>query len=405
MRMRNTQTLPPVGVPVLGELLTIVRDSLCDDWHEQWCVGCRRTFFARRVTDVCAAASCATARRSLCARRIPVRPDTLWNRLRDHFVAHGFAPVRQDNVISPTGETMFMSAALQVLDPVVHAGAPAPKEPYIVAQPVIRLNCAPQMGLEAGFSTSFVNVATEEVVDCAGNYARHLHAWLRAFRAIGLDEKRLSLIAEPIRFRGGLHEGNYLVFDHGGIELGEGIYIDTLRTRPLLRVLDFGFGLERLLWAVNGTPTYYDNFGPLTARAQRRYRLIDAARTTVLLASTGIKPGHRSHGYRLRWSIGRLRASLGNADPAPLLRHAFDEWSAFVDMPLSGNECVVVAELHRQTNLELCRRLEIRPSADVQMDPESFCQTLIARGVPLVALLGTGGDTGSDDGDGGGRYG
>jgi hypothetical protein len=392
-------------MPALEAVVSTTRATLSSEWGEHTCSLCQRKFFSRRRSDICRAASCPTARRSLSPRAKPASLADLWQRLRGYFTARGFTPVRPGGIVSPTGETLFMSAALQLLDPVVHNGLPAPAGPVVAAQPVIRLNCTPQVGAEDGFSTSFVNVASEEIVGSVDGYARHLQAWLGAFRRLGLDESRLTLIAEPVRFRGGIHEGNYLLFDYGGVELGEGIYIDTTHTRASLQVLDFGFGLERLLWALNGTPTYYDNFGPVTARIQRRYQLVDAARTTVLIASSGVEPGHRSHGYRLRSSVRRLRAGLAGADPVPLLRHAFDEWSAFIRPPLSLEACVavVVAELQRQTNLELCRRLGIRPPADVGTEPEAFCQALLGHGIPFTVLLGVGGGSGGGAADDGGN--
>jgi hypothetical protein len=255
---------------------------------------------------------------------------------------------------------------------------------------VIRLNSTPNVGAGEGFSTSFVNLGTEEVVDSIRGYERHLLAWTGALRALGLDESQLVLIAEPVRFRGGSHEGSYLVLDHGGVEIGEGIHVDTVRTRPEIHVLDFGFGLERLLWAVNGAATYEDSLGPLAARLDGRHRSVDAARTAVLMAMTGIVPAHRSHGYRMRVTVRRLGAALGGASPIALLRHAYHEWSTFIRPSVSEKDCigVITDELNRRINILLCQQLGIRPPGSrLSSDSEAFCALLLARGLSFTALI------------------
>lgn len=389
-----TTTAAAVHADEVGSLADVVeatRRALPTRWHEQRCLACRRTFFSPVATDICMAASCDTWRLRLRPRACPIPAEALWRAVRGHVTALGFtAAAFPDEIVSHTGETLFISAALQILDPVVHCGAPVPLAPLVAAQPVIRLNSTPDVGGREGFSTAFVNLGTEEVVDSVAAYGRHLLAWIGALRALGLDESRLVLIAEPVRFHGGLHEGSYLVLDYGGVEIGEGVFIDTVRTHRGLQVVDFGFGLERLLWAVNGTPTYYDNLGPFPARLQGCREAVDAARTAVLMALAGIEPGHRSRGYRMRVTVRRLGDALQGTDATALLRHAHREWSVFIRPSVSEQGCIAVigSELDRGANLLLCRRLGIRPpDGALLMDQDAFCALLLRRGVTFSAML------------------
>jgi hypothetical protein len=315
----------------------------------------------------------------------------LWRRLSQHFGNAGFTTPTPRPIVNPTGETLFTSAALQVIDPVVHEGAPRHEEPMIVAQPVIRLNSTDAVGLPEGFSTSFVNIGTEQVVRTFDAFGAHLGAWLAGLRSVGLEHSRLCLIAEPVRFRGGRYEGWYLVLDHGGIEMGEAIAIDTVRGHPGMKVLDFGFGLERILWAVNGTPTYYDSIGPLSERLEGHVALVDAARTAMLMAMTGIEPGHRSHGYRMRQAVGRLADQVDGFDvPERVLLHSYDYWSSFLvpTVPPAESLHVIGLELMRRTNLRLCRDLGIEPPAgSTTSPPDSFIEHLLTRGITYGELL------------------
>jgi hypothetical protein len=354
-------------------------------WVERRCRTCGRAFLATTMRNDCGSRGCGSVRPRAGNRTEMRAPGTLWAAVRPALADAGFFERRLDDLVCTVGEPIFIIAALQTLDDVMYRGAALPTQPSFAAQPSIRMRYVDEVGDVEGFGTSFVNIATHEFDITPARFDAHLALWLGILNQLGIARSELTLIEETVPFVAGPYRGWYLLLNWRGIEIGEAIRIDRARTADgrELALLEFSFGLERLLWAVNGTAAYHRNIGPPLARILDSPVLVDAARTATLMAMAGITPGARGPGGRLRMMVARLDRALGTAALAPLVRHCHAEWRPFLTPQREPDAAldVIARELARQRTLALARRIGCKEHiAAAAGTPEALAERLLAAG-------------------------
>jgi len=170
-------------------------------------------------------------------------------------------------------------ASIADFQPFVTGGVvPPPANPLTISQPCIRLNDLDAVGRSGRHLTCFemmahhaFNSADEEIywkedtLELCSNF----------IRSIGGDLQSLTFKEHP--WYGGGNAGPSVEVLIGGLEVATLVFMNLGRTKtehpptmidgkeyyPMdLRIVDTGYGLERLVWASKGSPTIYDAVFP-----------------------------------------------------------------------------------------------------------------------------------------------
>ena len=362
-------------------------------WEHASCPRCgRSTFIKRRGARLTCCEAYAEAPRP--PRPRSSRPPRLiWRDVEQLLRArkHPFDLVSP--IVNPHRDTVFVVAGVQIFHPTVFGDVEPPSGLRVVPQPCVRLRYLDEVPHPRGLSTSFVNLCSEEFAVSTTAYFAHMDLWIDVFSAVGLHANYMVLSVNPDAWDVQPYMGATLTFTWCGIELGEGIWIHTIKNERLAGrgIMDFGFGLDRLVWAVNRTDTYYENIGPASRFEPALVRTLDRLRTIALLVGSGLRPGNRDAPLQLRRLLARYFSEAPHFD----FRHAFrafhDFWSDFYPLSSSQADCVGIVneELDRNLRIRLCREADL-PAATAANghDAESLFWQLRMR--PRALLHGGG---------------
>ncbi|MCX8137101.1 alanine--tRNA ligase [Pyrobaculum aerophilum] len=195
------------------------------------------------------------------------------------FERRGHARIKRYPVVARWRDDVYLvGASIYDFQPWVTSGAvPPPANPLVISQPSIRLTDVDKVGRSGRHLTGF-----EMMAHHAFNYPDKFIYWIdeTAEYAYEFFTKELGIPPEEITFKESIWEGGgnagecfevlvrglevaTLVFMH--YEVKEGKYVEL----PL-KIVDTGYGLERIYWLIRGTPTIYDAvFGPYLDKARR----------------------------------------------------------------------------------------------------------------------------------------
>lgn len=183
------------------------------------------------------------------------------------FEENGHTPIKRSPVIARRwrDDILLTIASIVVFQPWVTKGIVEPvANPLVIAQPCIRLNDIDNVGRTGRHMTCFTMAAhhafnkeddfkywTDKTVELCFNFMKRL----------GIDEKSITFIESW--WEGGGNAGPcYEVITHG-VELATLVFMqyekigDSYKEIPL-KIVDTGYGIERFVWASQGTPTAYD---------------------------------------------------------------------------------------------------------------------------------------------------
>lgn len=363
--------------------------SLCE------CSHCGLAFLASPARSYCGRPRChsqsAEPSEAICP---PQFPEQLWHLVRTHFNDAGFATVNRCDIANPSNRgTRFVGAGLQIFEDAIEKGTPPPTGPLFVPQPAIRLNYWAAVGKVAGTSTSFLNLCTEHARSSLRDFLRHLDIWLSLLRTIKIRKNDITIILSTERWRGGPFAGPCIVLEVRGTEIGDAILIDegAGSARDFLPIVDFSFGLERIVCVVNAGLPYHAFIGPLPETAlPGNERAIDRIRTATLMCLAGISPSSRGHGRYLRRAVNDSMAR-SPIDFAAAVSHAHRYWSNFVtpQRQLSECRCILESELARARTIQIARNLnmESRIAHIGSMEStDDACRQLLSSGVRFEDL-------------------
>ncbi|KXA90503.1 hypothetical protein AKJ57_04110 [candidate division MSBL1 archaeon SCGC-AAA259A05] len=169
-------------------------------------------------------------------------------------------------------------ASIADFQPWVTSGeAPPPANPLVVSQPSIRLNDVDNVGRSGRHFTLFFmgghhafNTKNEQIywndltVDLCHEFMTD---------ALGIDREEITYVQDF--WKGGGNAGEDFEVNVRGLELSTLVFMqygieDDNRYELPLKIVDTGYGIERLVWASQGTPTSYEAvFGPLIEKIRR----------------------------------------------------------------------------------------------------------------------------------------
>jgi alanyl-tRNA synthetase len=211
------------------------------------------------------------------------RPHTL-GEMREAFLSfferNGHARIDRYPVVARWRDDIYLTiASIADFQPFVTSGVvPPPANPLTISQPCIRLNDLDSVGRSGRHLTLF-----EMMAHHAFNTDEHEVYWKdrtvalcdEFLASIGADLPRVTYKEHP--WIGGGNAGPSVEVLIGGLEVATLVFMNLGRINtekpPVMlageayypmktRIVDTGYGLERLVWASQGSPTVYDAVFP-----------------------------------------------------------------------------------------------------------------------------------------------
>ncbi len=214
--------------------------------------------------------------------------DAMRNSFIDYFKAHGHTALDRYPVIARWRNDIYLTiASIADFQPHVTSGAvDPPANPLVISQPCIRLNDLDSVGRSGRHLTNFEMMGhhafnspeediywKEEAVEYCFDYYTD---------TLGIDPLSLTFREDP--WVGGGNAGPALEVLAGGLELATLVFMSMERDpngdvelkgdhySPMdMRVVDPGYGLERMVWASQGTPTIYEAIHPTLTEILKEY--------------------------------------------------------------------------------------------------------------------------------------
>ncbi|HLF16782.1 MAG TPA: alanine--tRNA ligase [Candidatus Thermoplasmatota archaeon] len=198
------------------------------------------------------------------------------------FESKGHGRIPRNPVVARWRDDIYLNiASIANYQPHTTSGeVPPPANPLVVSQPCIRLNDLANIGRSGRHFSCF---------EMMGHHAFNSKAWGEKYwteecvaygvefltKILGLDGNRITF--KESTWSGGGNAGPCVEVFAGGLEVATLVFmcleeheageftIKGERYRKMdLRIIDTGWGLERLAWASTGTPTAYDTVFPET---------------------------------------------------------------------------------------------------------------------------------------------
>ncbi len=212
-----------------------------------------------------------------------VRPESL-SEVRERFLRfferHGHTRINRYPVVARwRSDVYFVGASIYNFQPWVTEGiVPPPANPLVISQPSIRFTDIDKVGRSGRHLTGF-----EMMAHHAFNYPdRHVY-WIdeTVKYAYEFFTEELGIEEEDIVFKenvweGGGNAGECFEVIIRGLEVATLVFmhykvVNGKYVEMPIKVVDTGYGLERIYWLLTGRPTVYDAvFGPLIERLRVR---------------------------------------------------------------------------------------------------------------------------------------
>lgn len=313
----------------------------------------------------------------LSKKKVLVSHKDLSEAFEQFFTQRGYGRVPALKMQGTSDKTDLVIAGVQVYDEVFHHGKAPFMENLIILQPSVRMRFKDSVGVNGGTSTAFINFCTESLSQSIDDFLESFDHWIAFLSSVGLFAGDLVLVEKPCRKNWGTGEflGVGIHVLYGGLEIGHAMYalIPTMEKQTYF-LSDIGFGLERVLWAINKTEDYFGLLIPLTSQISEARN--DSLRSATLLVAGGVIPSSRGAGSHLRKFCKDLsEATL--LDWRSSIETYFDYWSYYIDavFPIEEVVKIIALEIDRHINLRICQTFNF-PSPQ-QETTESYANRLV----------------------------
>ena len=237
-------------------------------YKKQICSKCGNTFWSIRQRDTCGDAPCDEY--EFIGNPVTDKQYDLMGiqkKFKGFFADNGHTPIDRYPVLAKRwrNDVFLVGATIYDFQPWVTSGMmEPPANPLTIAQPSIRLNDVDNVGRTGRHMTCFTMGAhhafntEDKSVYWKDDTLRYCHEFLVS---IGINPEEITYIESW--WKGGGNEGPSFEICAHGVELATLVFIqykttkDGLEEIPL-RIVDTGYGLERIAWVSQGTPTAYD---------------------------------------------------------------------------------------------------------------------------------------------------
>jgi alanyl-tRNA synthetase len=278
-----------------GLSLSFFHDS---GFTRQKCSKCNGFFWSTVDVELCGDAPCVEY--SFIGKPLFSKPMSL-DEAREAFLgffeAKSHTRINRASVVARWRNDIYLSiASIAVFQPHVTSGSSRPPaNPLTISQPCIRLNDLESVGRSGRHLTTFEMMAhhafnsDEEKIYWQNQTVELCH---ELYTSLGLKGSKITYKENP--WVGGGNGGEALEVLAGGLELATLVFMDLeedpegdielkgIKFKRMPRsIVDTGYGLERLVWASQGTSTIYEAVFPeavsyLTKRANLEKTLKNA---------------------------------------------------------------------------------------------------------------------------------
>jgi alanyl-tRNA synthetase len=277
--------------PVLARMLDL-KFFHDNGYQRKVCPGCKDAYWTvDPARDVCGDSTCVEY--DFIGHPLTTKPLSvaeMRNAFQSFFERKGHRRAPRNPVVARWRDDIYLNiASIANYQPHVTSGeVPPPANPLVVSQPCIRLNDLANIGRSGRHFSCF---------EMMGHHAFNSRAWGEKYwteecvaygvefltKVLGLDGTRITF--KEGTWNGGGNAGPCVEVFAGGLEVATLVFmcleetdapdapytIKGERYRMMdLRIIDTGWGLERLAWASTGTPTAYDTVFPDAIAQVRR---------------------------------------------------------------------------------------------------------------------------------------
>ncbi len=305
-----------------------------EGFHRRACVVCGQAFWTLGDHDRCQEAPCRDY--GFIGHPIFARPYPLAE-MREAFLTffetRGHTRLRRYPTVARwRNDVFFTQASIYDFQPWVTSGAtPPPANPLVISQPALRFIDLEEVGRSGRHFTLFEMMAhhafnrPDHEVYFKDRCTEYCHELLT--QDLGTDPASITYKEEV--WEGGGNLGPSLSVGISGLEVATLVFMEYVRngdrlTPMPLTVVDTGYGLERFVWASQGTKTAYEavfagEYDELrrTFPARETAILIDHARALNFLLTDGVVPSNSKEGYFARLLLRRAQRILTRVPEAP----------------------------------------------------------------------------------------
>ena len=238
-------------------------------YKKQKCKTCGQEFYSQVVRDTCGDAPCDEY--GFIGNPATDKPYNLYEIqkvFKEFLESEGHTAIKRYPVLAKRwrDDVFLVGASIFCFQPWVTSGlVKPPANPLEIAQPSIRLNDVDNVGRTGRHMTCFT-MGSHTVINTEDNFIYWEDETIRIchefFKSIGINTDEITFIKSW--WSGGGNEGPCYEVCCRGVELATLVFIqyETLddgskRDIPI-KVVDTGYGLERIAWISQGTPTAYD---------------------------------------------------------------------------------------------------------------------------------------------------
>jgi len=239
------------------------------------------------------------------------------------FEKNGHKVIRRYPVVARWRDDIYLTiASIADFQPHVTSGlVPPPANPLVISQPSIRLNDLEEVGISGRHLTIF-----EMMGHHAFNNSQKIYwneetiQYCNDFLAsIGIDD----VVYKEAEWSGGGNAGACLEVIVNGLEIATLVFMNLKENsngkyivkgakydEMPLKIVDTGYGLERIVWLVNGSKTIYDAIFPEVIKKigeenQYVYAIADHTKCLAFMLGDGVVPSNTGVGYLARLLIRR----------------------------------------------------------------------------------------------------
>lgn len=242
---------------------------------KQTCKTCGNEFYSQVERDTCGDAPCDEY--EFIGNPATDKPYTLYEIqqvFREFLEKEGHTHIPRYPILAKRwrDDVFLVGASIFCFQPWVTSGlVKPPANPLELAQPSVRLNDVDNVGRTGRHMTCFT-MGTHTVINTEDDFIYWEDETIRLchefFKYIGINTEEITFIKSW--WKGGGNEGPCYEVCVRGVELATLVFIQykTLENGEMeeipIKVVDTGYGLERIAWISQGTPTAYDAcFGPV----------------------------------------------------------------------------------------------------------------------------------------------
>lgn len=262
-------------------------------YKKQKCKTCGHEFYAQVDRDTCGDAPCDEY--EFIGNPATDKPYTLYEIqqvFREFLEKEGHTPIKRYPILAKRwrDDVFLVGASIFCFQPWVTSGmVKPPANPLEIEQPSVRLNDVDNVGRTGRHMTCFT-MGSHTVINTEENFIYWEDETIRLchefFKYIGINTEEICFIKSW--WSGGGNEGPCYEVCVRGVELATLVFIQykTLdngeKEEIPIKVVDTGYGLERIAWISQGTPTAYDAcFAPVVDKLKE---LTDVKVNTDVLA-------------------------------------------------------------------------------------------------------------------------